>query len=144
VALIHPESHLTDETAKKLRGAVYQRLLRHWHFVNELMLYEIAHRFNYGVNVYRGEPSEVNFLHATSLYHPSTVEGSLVHSGDGLSPGLKDQMGHWDLRPHASRVQRVDSVVLQTWSSAVESTETSAGESKMVYLVSQADASVLG
>ena len=41
VALIHPESHFTDEKAGLLREHTYLRLRRHWQFINELKLYEI-------------------------------------------------------------------------------------------------------
>ena len=41
VALIHPESHFTDEKAGALREATYGYLRRHWHFLNERILFEI-------------------------------------------------------------------------------------------------------
>jgi hypothetical protein len=41
VALIHPETHFTDENAALLRENAYIRLRRHWQFINELKLYEI-------------------------------------------------------------------------------------------------------
>lgn len=41
VALVHPESHFTDEKAGLLREYTYLRLRRHWQFINELKLYEI-------------------------------------------------------------------------------------------------------
>ena len=44
--------------------------------------------------------SSVDFLMASSLYHPDTVERSLKHDGSGDEPGLKDPDGNWDLRPH--------------------------------------------
>src|SRR5699024_2744493 len=90
VALIHPESHFTDEKAGLLRRATYGRLRRHWQFINELSLFEIHHLVTYGVHVYRTE-QEPDFLQATSLYHPETVVRSFAHSGDGAEPGLKDE-----------------------------------------------------
>ena len=44
VALIHPETHFTDEKAGLLREHTYLRLRRHWQFINELKLYEIRHQ----------------------------------------------------------------------------------------------------
>ena len=52
IALIHPETHFTDEKAGLLREYTYLRLRRHWQFINELQLYEIAHQQRYGVHVY--------------------------------------------------------------------------------------------
>ncbi|MFT4216087.1 MAG: class I SAM-dependent DNA methyltransferase, partial [Micropruina sp.] len=101
VGLIHPETHFTDEKAGLLRSATYRRLRRHWQFINELSLFEVHHLVSYGVHVY-ADGGEPGFLQATSLYHPDTVERSLKHDGSGTEPGLKDDDGKWDLRPHAS------------------------------------------
>ena len=60
-----------------LREHTYLRLRRHWQFINELMLYEIDHHVRYGVHVYGRHADYVNFLMASSLYHPDTVERSL-------------------------------------------------------------------
>ncbi|WP_286957659.1 Eco57I restriction-modification methylase domain-containing protein [Brevibacterium sp. UBA7493] len=143
VTLIHPESHFTDDKAQSLRRAAYKRLRRHWQFINELMLYEIDHHVSYGVHTYGQPRVDVCFLHATSLYHPSTVERSLLHNGDGPEPGVKDEHGNWDLRPHAARIQRVTAEVLKTWAETVEPVGTPALVSKMVYTVTESTASVL-
>ncbi|MCL1800870.1 MAG: hypothetical protein FWG25_05860, partial [Promicromonosporaceae bacterium] len=87
IALIHPETHFTDEKAGNLRAATYRRLRRHWQFINELQLFaEIDHHVSYGVHVYSTEESS-HFLQATSLYHPDTVERSFLHDGSGAQPG---------------------------------------------------------
>lgn len=143
VTLIHPESHFTDDKAQNLRRETYVRLRRHWQFINELMLYEIHHLVSYGVHVYAAPEASAAFLHATSLYHPSTIERSLLHNGEGPEPGLKDEEGKWDVRAHASRIQHVDDEVLRTWAATIETPGTPYGETKMVYTVSQASASVL-
>ena len=53
VSLIHPETHFTDENAGLLRQAAYQRLRRHWQFINELKLFEeLDHHVAFGVHVY--------------------------------------------------------------------------------------------
>ncbi|MDR1265518.1 MAG: class I SAM-dependent DNA methyltransferase, partial [Propionibacteriaceae bacterium] len=112
VGLIHPETHFTDEKAGLLRRAAYRRLRRHWQFINELQLFqEVDHHVSFGVHTYGGE-SQPSFLQASSLYHPDTVEASLKHDGSGTEPGLKDEDGHWDLRPHAGRIQSVDRGIL--------------------------------
>src|SRR5699024_2999675 len=103
VGLIHLESHFTDEKAGLLRRETYRRLRRHWQFNNSLGLFEIGILKTFGVHVY-GPPRDVQFLHAVSIYHPSTVVGSFQHNGDGPEPGLKDATGSWDLRPHRNRL----------------------------------------
>jgi hypothetical protein len=142
VGLIHPESHFTDEKAGRLRKGTYRRLRRHWQFINELSLFEVHNLVSYGVHIY-GDDRSPSFIQATSLYHPSTIEGSLRHDGSGIEPGLKDDDGRWDLRPHASRIQRVDEATLSTWHEVMEDATVPAAQARMVYTVNRASAAVL-
>lgn len=143
VALIHPETHFTDEKAGLLREATYSRLRRHWQFVNELSLFEIHHLVSYGTHVY-GSPQAPDFVMATNLYHPETAVGSLRHDGSGPEPGLKTEDGTWDLRPHRSRITRVDLDRLASWHNLLEDETTPIQRARMVYAVNQATADVLG
>jgi hypothetical protein len=142
VALIHLESHFTDDKAGFFRDNVYRRLRRHWQFINELSLYEIQHQKRYGVNIY-GIATDVNFLTATSLYHPDTVERSLRHDGSGEEPGIKDLDGKWDLRPHRSRIINATDTTLRTWHAIMEEESVPVRQAKMVYTVNTAAAEVL-
>lgn len=142
VTLIHPETHFTDEKAGLLRQATYGRLRRHWQFVNELTLYEIDHHVSFGVHVY-GYSREPRFISAASLYHPDTVDRSLVHDGSGAEPGLKDPEGKWDLRPHRGRIIDVDDHILKSWKDVLEALEVPVRQSRMVYTVNRSAASAL-
>ncbi|PTU57872.1 restriction endonuclease subunit M [Sphaerisporangium cinnabarinum] len=143
VSLVHPETHFTDEKAGTLRAATYERLRRHWHFINELKLFEVGNQVNFGIHVY-GEQQGPCFIQAVSLYHPDTVERSLAHNGDGAEPGIKNAEGRWDLAPHRGRVTIVNDTVLQSWSEALEDVDRSGLKSRMIYTVNRATASVLG
>jgi hypothetical protein len=143
IGVIHLESHFTDEKAGLLRSATYQRLRRHWQFINELRLFEIQDQKHYGVHVYGAAHDTPTFLMATSLYHPDTVERSLVHDGSGEEPGLKDPDGKWDLRPHRSRIVTVTDETLATWHAILESTDVAIRQSRMVYAVNRSTAAVL-
>ena len=119
-SLIHMETHFTDAKTPGLRAATYRHLRRHWQFINELHLFDIQNQKQYGVNIY-GTERAPSFLHATSLYHPETVQRSLVHDGSGEEPGFKDpHTGTWDLRPHAARIQRVTESTLRSWRSMTD------------------------
>lgn len=142
-SLIHPESHFTEKKAAPLRRGAYLRLRRHWQFINELVLFDIHHLVAYGVHVYGPQQEVPNFDHAASLYHPSTVRESLPHDGSGNLPGLKDDNGHWDLRPHRDRIQTVDPKALEVWHSILEDDSVSPIESRMVYTVNTEAAAVL-
>lgn len=142
IGLIHPESHFTDDQTGVLRAHSYARLRRHWQFVNELQLFEVHHLVSYGVHIY-GSPRAVSFLNATSLFHPSTVERSLVHDGSGDEPGFKTVDGQWDVTPHSQRVTRVSKEVLQVWHALLEDAETPVPETRMVYAVNRSTSVVL-
>lgn len=143
IGLIHPESHFTEPRANGLRRATYRRLRRHWQFRNELKLFsEIHYHITFGIHFY-GPPSRIDFLQAAAIYHPSTVERSLVHDGTGPAPGVKDDDGHWDQRPHAQRIVRVDRSVAATWAKLIDEVGTPPEEARMLYPVNQASAESL-
>lgn len=143
VGLIHPESHFTELRAKHLRRETYRRLRRHWQFRNELKLFaEINHTRECGVHVYGGA-GRVRFLQGNWLYHPDTVTRSLNHDGSGSPPGVKDDHGEWDLRPHTGRIIEVTEAQLATWATLIDEPGTAPAEARMLYPVNQASAEVL-
>ena len=142
-SLIHPESHFTEKKAAPLRRSAYLRLRRHWHFVNELMLFDIAHIFFYGIHTYGNPKESPLFISAVHLYHPSTAIESLVHDGSGNKPGYKDDQYRWDLRPHRDRIQIVTSDTLGVWKSILEEDSVPPLESRMVFTVNTDAAKVL-
>ncbi|SJN24396.1 Possible restriction /modification enzyme [Micrococcus lylae] len=140
-ALIHPESHFTDDKTHALRRETYRRLRRHWQFINELRLFEIHNLVQYGIHVY-GQAQEVDFVQAAGLFHPDTVGRSLVHDGSGEEPGFKHE-GRWDQRPHAARIQQVTADILTLWSSVTDPGATDPSVSRMLYTVNSAATRVL-
>ncbi|MFV2021523.1 class I SAM-dependent DNA methyltransferase [Micromonospora sp. LOL_023] len=143
IGLIHLESHFTDERAGFLRSELYLRLRRHWHFVNELMLFDIMHHKHFGVSVYGGRRDAPNFVQACWLYHPVVVLRSLAHDGLGTEPALKDDEGGWDMRPHRSRITSVDDDTLRDWHAALENGQSPVRHTRMVYTLNRASAGVL-
>ena len=118
--LIHLESHFTDSKTQNLRAASYRHLRRHWQFINELHLFDIQNQKRYGVNIYSNE-QDASFLHASSLYHPDTVQRSLTHDGSGEEPGFRDpRTSTWDLRPHAARIESISEYTLKIWRMVTE------------------------
>lgn len=143
VTLIHPESHFTEKAAAPLRRAAYQRLRRHFQFVNELSLFEIHHLVRYGINIYGGSLDSPTFKNLTGLYHPQTATDSLIHDGTGPLPGIKDDANNWDLRPHKDRVLTVDQSTLELWKSILEEPEVPWLDARMVYSVTREAEGVL-
>ena len=142
-SLIHPESHFTEKKAAPLRRGAYLRLRRHWQFINELRLFDVHNLVTYGIHVYGSKHDEPSFLQATSLYQSSTVLDSLTHDGTGSLPGLKDENGNWDVRPHRDRIQTVDQKTLNVWRSILEDSFVPSIDTRMVYTVNTDAAAVL-
>ncbi|MCD2186624.1 class I SAM-dependent DNA methyltransferase [Actinomycetospora soli] len=139
-SFVHPESHFTDENADEYRRAIYQRLRRHWQFKNELRLFETGNQVFFGVHVY-GAARAPHFMQASHLYHPDTIDRSLVHNGEGKEPGMKDDSGSWDIRPHANRIIDVTVATLSTWAELLEGKDPLSA--RMVYIVNRSTAKVL-
>jgi hypothetical protein len=141
--LIHPETHFTDEKAGLLRSAAYRRLRRHWHFLNEKLLFEIDDKASFGVHIYARARRSPRFDMATYIYSPDVVERSYAHDGSGDEPGLKDPEGNWDLRAHRYRIITVDDEVLRTWHAVLEDDTVPLQQTRMVYAVNRAVSTVL-
>ena len=105
VALVHYDTHFTDERALSLRRESYLRLRRHWHFSNELTLFEMGHKKQFSVNVYgrrsalrtssmrHGFITRTQFCVRFSTMAPDqsqdsrtpTANGTSVHTREGCS-----------------------------------------------------------
>lgn len=141
--MIHLNSHFTDEKAGLLRSEIYLRLRRHWHFINQMRLFEIHHHNHFGITIHGSRRSAPRFTQASSLYHPDTAVRSLIHDGSGPEPGLKDEEGQWDIRPHRSRIMRVTEQSLRVWHATMENGGVPVLQTRMVYAVNQSSAIVL-
>ena len=109
LGLIHPEGVYDDPNGQILRKEIYLRLKYHFQFVNVLKLFaEILHWNIFGIQIYSGKKSDINFLSISNVFHPSTIDGSHIHNGIGLSGGIKTKTAangfSWNLQPHKSRI----------------------------------------
>jgi hypothetical protein len=143
VGLIHLESHFTELRAAMLRREAYHRLRRHFHFRNQLHMFEIDRHIEFGVHIYGLWQHDPHFYHAAWLYHPDTIDRSVVHDGSGSPPGIKDGHDDWDLRPHAERLVEVDAIMLADWAVLIDERDTPALDARMLYPVNRASAEVL-
>ena len=129
LGLIHPESVYDDPNGQPLRKIIYPRLEYHFQFLNTLKLFsEILHWVTYGINVYSGKQSEIEFTSINNLYHPSTIDLSLQHYGNGTCGGLKtmDEQASkmvWNIAPHKSRIVKITKKELKIIAHTFEGTD---------------------
>ncbi len=116
-ALIHQDNHLTAAPLARLRRHWYGRIVKHFEFSNKITsknFAEVSDQKKFSLNIYRGEPSAINFDQFTNAFLPSQVEDSYADSdGQGEIPGNKNAEGNWDTRGHKARVIRIDRDALE-------------------------------
>ncbi|WP_201747816.1 Eco57I restriction-modification methylase domain-containing protein [Dyadobacter flavalbus] len=112
MGLIHPEGIYDDPGGENFRKELYKRLKYHFQFKNELMLFsEIDHQISYGIQIYSGKQEPVNFVSIHNLFHPSTIDGCFIHTGNDNVGGFKvkdEKTGKmkWNIYPHGNRIVR--------------------------------------
>lgn len=145
VGLLHPEGHFTDPKAGRLRAATYQRLLRYANFVEANRWFEgvDSPSQTFGLQCY-GQSHPIDFIMVTNLRSIETLDGSLTHDGSGDIPGTHYAGGGLDLRPHASRVVRVNEQTLAEWAGIFDEPGTPASHARLVRPVSLEQMEALG
>jgi len=108
-AFLHPEGVFDDPNGGRLREALYTRLRYHFQFQNQLMLFPIAHRSRYSINIYRDRSDQQPaFGHIANLFNPPTIDACFESDGRGPVPGIKDDENNWNLAGHRDRIVQVD------------------------------------
>ena len=107
VGYLHPESPYDDPEGGALREAMYVRLRAHFQFQNAFILFPIAHRAKYSINLYGPTQAQLGFDQIANLFTPSTIDASYAHDGAGLSGGIKTEGNEWDIAGHRDRIVRV-------------------------------------
>ncbi|EIN00450.1 N-6 adenine-specific DNA methylase [Paraburkholderia hospita] len=141
--LLHEEGPFDDARGLRLREAVYARLRLHFQFQNQMMLFPIAHRKKYSINVY-GEvlPSPI-FDNISNLFLPSTVDACYAHDGSGLPGGIKNEAGQWNTSGHRDRIVRVNEAVLASFAELYDERGTPARQARLPALHAGTLSSVL-
>jgi hypothetical protein len=131
--LLHPDTHFNGMKEGALRAAAYAYLRIHASFVNAAnwAFEDRGRTLDFGLHIY-GSMGEVDFLHLSQLYGSHVLTESLAYGEDGDIPGQKYQ-GRWDLRPHSSRIVRVDLQLLEEWQRLENVQDVPAIEAKLLY-----------
>lgn len=104
MGLLHPEGVYDDPKGQTLRREAYRRLRYHFQYQNALNLFaEVAHREKYSSNIYGALQKTINFKSINNLFHPSTVDACINHTGQGVCGGIKVN-DTWNLEGHLNRI----------------------------------------
>ncbi|MNU66423.1 hypothetical protein D3C71_557360 [compost metagenome] len=133
---LHPEGIYDDSKGGLLRASVYPRLRAHFQFQNQHMLFPIAHRVKYSINIYTSSAWEqVGFVNIANLFLPKTIELCFEHDGSGEVGGIKDEDGsNWSESGHQSRILHVDNNKLALFASLYDEPGTPALEARLPVL----------
>jgi hypothetical protein len=128
---LHPEGPYDDPNSAVFRTALYPRLRYHFHFRNELLLFQdIGDTRPYSVNIY-GQVGSPKFHNISTLFHPSTVDASFEHDGTGDCYGIKTDGGEWDIRGHQDRIIEIEVADLELFARLYDEPGTPALEARL-------------
>jgi hypothetical protein len=143
IGLLHPESHFLDPSGGLLRAAAYQKLRRHFQFINERKMFEDVHNnTEFSVDIYGSSVGLPRFINVSELRDVSTLT-SLDHDGTGPVPGIQYPEGGWDLRPHRDRVISVDREVLADWARLFDEPSTPPEHARLLRPATRQDLAAL-
>ncbi|MFC8449172.1 type II restriction endonuclease subunit M [Kitasatospora sp. NPDC057223] len=132
-ALIHPETHMTDEAGGTLRRATYLRLRLHAGFPHAREWFEGVESpsQSFCISCYGPVRNSPGFLLATNLRSTQMLELSLEHDGSGEVPGGSFASGEVDTRPHRQRIIPIDESMLRVFASILDKPGTPSLKAKL-------------
>jgi hypothetical protein len=131
--LLHQESPYDDTTSGRLRSVYYRRLVGHYHFTNELNLFQdVDHHTKFSINIFRGVSGKISFEHVANLYVPITLNACRNHNKDSESiPGLKNDTGKWETKGHIDRIISVTEETLKSFHALLEDSNVPVNEARI-------------
>ncbi len=144
-ALLHPEGLFDDPNGGEFRASYYARLISHYQFKNELLLFpDVGNRMAFSINVFRSEPREPQFQLIANVFSATTISRCHTHTDIAEpTPAIKRDDGHWDFRGHVNRIVDVDSSILALFKTVFEDSETAPNESRLPQIHSKGMMKVL-
>ena len=132
VGLLHPEGHFTDPKGGMLRAESYPRLRFMADFFEIRRWFEGAEsRKDFSICCYAHPRNPIEFRLIRHLMSTDTLEDSLLHDGEGDTPGMRLVSGDWDNRPHRSRVVTIDNTALAAGAELFDTPGTPLKESRL-------------
>ncbi|MEZ2224743.1 Eco57I restriction-modification methylase domain-containing protein [Microcoleus sp.] len=142
-SFLHPEGVYDDPKGGQLRSELYHRLKYHFQFQNAYILFPIAHRAKYSINVFGQQQKNLSFYNISNLFSAKTIDASYEHDGKGMVGGIKTDDNQWDIKGHEKRVLTINKKALSLFAQLYDVEETPAEQSRLPAIHSQQLLSVL-
>lgn len=142
---LHPEGIYDDPKGGEFRRELYLRLNSHFQFQNQRILFPIAHRAKFSINVYGPVCATPSFHNMANLFVPQTIDASFTHDGRGLVGGIKDEeTGHWNQSGHLDRIIDIGEEELALFAQLYDESGTSPLEARLPAIHSKQLLEVMG
>ena len=103
-SFVQPDTPFEATNGQLIRREIYPRLKYHFHFINELKLFEgVHHNTVFSLNVYSNQTSN-GFDAIFNLFSVSTIYDCYEASEKSALIGMKDSTGNWAQNGHRDRV----------------------------------------
>ena len=122
VAFIHQDNVFTDADKSNIRKELYRKLVAHYHFVNQKLLFDIGNTRQYSLNIYSNKPSS-SFVAISNLFEPKTIDMCYSETNPNVELGIKDSDGNWNTAGNKSRLIRVNKGALSLFASVFEDSD---------------------
>lgn len=120
-AFVHPDGVYDDPKGGILREKLYPKLRYHFQFTNELKLFaEVDHHTGYSLNVYNNKENK-SFETISNLFAVETIEQCYDNGISGITPGIKDDEGNWNVHGHPDRIVHVGQKELELFAKLFDS-----------------------
>ncbi|PHV63123.1 Eco57I restriction-modification methylase domain-containing protein [Cyanobacterium aponinum] len=134
---IHPEGTYDDPNGGILRAKIYPRLKYHFQFQNAFILFEIAHRTKYSINIFGEKLEQFNFTNISNLFTAKTVDECFEHHGKGKVGGIKNDDNKWNVVGHRQRIITVNEEVLALFATLYDEENTPPLQARLPAIHSQ-------
>ncbi|GEL68670.1 hypothetical protein [Myxococcus virescens] len=132
LGLIHQPSLFDDPKGGALRAESYRRLRLVAFFRNALLLFpDVDNNRPYCLTVWFQIHEKPQFKSIGNLFHPRTIDDSLMHLGAGPVPGIKNESDAWEIRGHRHRVIAVDEQTLELFAKLYDEPGTPSREARL-------------
>ena len=101
---LHPEGVYDDPKGGTLRTQLYHRLKYHFQFQNAYILFPIAHRAKYSINIFGQYTNKPIFYNISNLFLVKTIDTCFDHHGQGKVEGIKNDDNQWNIQGHEKRI----------------------------------------